>query len=154
MLYSKSLIFGLLACLVLNCTASEKQPPTEKNKAMFFATADSPKKSDTTSKYSANDALRDLSKNLDDFIEISSSCLEKEEIKTSICIVHDLEKLGGEKNNYIAQHMLGNIYEKRDSFKLSLQWYELALSNKNLPHFYKPQVQADYERTRLKVFSK
>lgn len=138
MFYSKSLIFGLLACIFLNCSASEQQY------------ASIPKNEEA--KYSGNEALQDLSKQLDDFIEVSSSCLEDTEPKASTCIVQDLEKLAGEKNNYIAQHMLGNVYEKRDSFKLSLQWYELALSNKKLPHFYKSQIQADYERVRLKVF--
>lgn len=118
----------------------------------MIVTIDNTQKDKGLSQYSDNDALLDLSKKLDDFIEISSSCLEDTEPKASTCIVQDLEKLAGEKNNYIAQHMLGNVYEKRDSFKLSLQWYELALSNKNLPHFYKSQIQADYERVRLKVF--
>lgn len=151
MVYSKSLFFGLLACLVLNCSASEQHASSAKNKAMIV-TIDNTQKDKGLSQYSDNDALLDLSKKLDDFVEISSNCLGKTEIKTSICNVQDLEKLAGEKNNYIAQHMLGNVYEKRDSFKLSLQWYELALSNKNLPHFYKSQIQADYERVRLKVF--
>lgn len=147
-------LLGLLAFLALNCEASETaQSAAKKNIKTATTTIVHKENTKSVSKHAQEDSLFDLSRKLDDFLELNSNCLNgKAEAKASVCIVRDLEKLAAEKNNYIAQHMLGNVYEKRSNFSLSLQWYELALANAQVPNFYKAQIQADYERVRLKVF--
>lgn len=93
-------------------------------------------------------------KNLDDIFTYQKPCYGlKEALDIRACILREIKNLA-DNGNFIAQHELGNIYENSfDNKAMAIKWYNAALKNPNTPKLYKPQVESDLNRVKLKTGS-
>ncbi len=75
----------------------------------------------------------------------------KEEFDIQICMMRQIKQLA-DKNNFFAQHQLGNIYENSIENKaMAIKWYNAALKNPKTPKTYKPQIEKDLDRVKSKT---
>lgn len=88
-------------------------------------------------------------KELEEAVDSQTKCFEKqEELDITICMKEQIKNLA-DKGNYLAQHMLGNLYENGYNNKpMAIQWYKKALENPKTPKSYHYQLQNDLERAQ------
>ncbi len=81
---------------------------------------------------------------LDPVLEAKSRCFkENEEIEIRICI-HDSVKKLADAGNFIAQDMMGKIYQSSaDNNEMAIRWYNVALKNPKTPVKYKEWLLSD-----------
>jgi lipopolysaccharide biosynthesis regulator YciM len=103
----------------------------------------------TDSKYIKQN-MNQLSAQVEEYIELSVKCLqENKKHKVDSCTISGLNKLSA-KGSYVAQHALGNYYEEKGNKAKAIEFYNMALNNPKIGDEYKPEVEKDLERTKLK----
>lgn len=92
--------------------------------------------------------MDELSSFIEEYIEVSVKCLqENDKDKIDSCTVSAFNQLS-DKGNYIAQHALGNYYERIGDKTKAIEYYQLALKNSKLSEEYKPEIEKDLERAK------
>jgi hypothetical protein len=90
--------------------------------------------------------LAEFSSQVEVALEALAGCVKNENMDGA-CVLIEVKKLADE-GNPMAQHMMGNIYEKMNNYDVAIEWYQKALDNPKTYDKYKVEVQSDMDRAK------
>lgn len=148
-LMSSFIITSLMTSSVVLASSSEK-PLSDEIKAEQKAVEQKQqvlKQAQAESKQADDKESNVIWNELDPVLEAKSRCFkESEEIEIRICI-HDSVKKLADTGNFIAQDMMGKIYQSSaQNNEMAIRWYSVALKNPKTPVKYKEWLLKDIEK--------